>query len=272
VPLITTTAPTAPPVGVKPVSVGVGNTVKLGTLCTVTPLLVTEILPVDVPDGTTATMEDEEDDVTVADTPLKDTTGDGPKLLPLIVTLAPAAALVGVKLEMLGVGSTVKLVPLLIVTPFTCIEIAPVLAPAGTVVAILDVVDEVIVAGVPLNDTIGVVLKFVPEMLTIAPTAPLVGENSTIVGVESTVKFDPLVILTPFTNMEMGPVNAPPGTTVLMVVALKEFTIAATPLKDTVGVVLKLVPVIVTNAPTAPLVGEKEVSVGVERTVKLSVL
>lgn len=139
-PLIVTVAPTAPLMGVKFAIVGVGNTVKLGMLKIVTPPVVTDILPVVVPSGTTTVMLEALDDRTVADTPLNDTNGDALKLLPLIVMMALAAPLVGVKLDMDGAGRTVKLDPLLILILFTVIAMSPVVAPAGTLVAILDVV------------------------------------------------------------------------------------------------------------------------------------
>ena len=130
--MINTEAPTAASTGEKLVTVGEGNPVKLAVLCTVTPLEVTAILPVDAPVGTIAVILDDPAEVTVAVTPLKVTTGEAPKLFPLITMLAPGAPLDGVKPEMEGVGSTVKLVALEIVTPFTMIDIGPVEALAGT--------------------------------------------------------------------------------------------------------------------------------------------
>jgi hypothetical protein len=252
--------------------VGVGRTVKLEELSTVTPLVVTDIFPVDVPEGTIAVMAEAVDDNTVAETPLKDTSGEALKLLPLMVMVAPSAPLEGVKPEIAGVGNTRKLDPLLIVIPFTLIEIGPVFAPTGTVVAILDVVPEVTVAVVPLKVTPCMVLKFVPEMVTAVLTAPLMGLNPVMVGVGNTVKIDPEVMVTPFTVMDIAPVVAPAGTAVVIVVVVNELTDAVTPLKDTVGVVLKFVPVMVTIAPSAPLVGLKPLTVGVDRITKLLVL
>lgn len=272
VPVIVTVALTAPLFGVKLVMVGVAKTLKLAELTIVMPLVVMDIFPVEVPDGTTAVILEEVEETTVAETPLNNTTGDALKLFPLIVMVAPAAPLVGVKLDMLGVGNTEKLDPLLIVIPFTVIKIGPELAPIGTLVAILDVVEDDTVAAVPLNDTMGVVIKFVPEIFTGVPTAPLRGVNPVIVGISSTVKFEPLVIVTPFTAMEIGPVNALAGTVVVMVVAVDEFTVANIPLNVTEGVVLKFVPVRVTIAPSEPLDGLKPVKVGVAKTTKLAVL
>jgi hypothetical protein len=65
-----------------------------------------------------------------------------------------------------------------------------------------EVVAAVTVAVVPLNLTTlfaGVVLKFVPEIVTVAPTAPFDGENPVKVGVGKTVKLEALVNVTPLT-------------------------------------------------------------------------
>lgn len=274
VPEIVTVAPTAPLFGVKLVMVGVANTVKLAELKIVMPLVVTEIFPVEVPKGTIAVILDPLEPVTIAETPLNNTTGtiEVLKLFPLIMMVAPAAPSIGVKPDMLGVGSTEKLDPLLMVIPLTVNDIGPELAPVGTLVAILDVVEEDTVAGVPLNDTTGVVRKFVPEIFTGVPTAPLKGSKSISVGVASTVKFEPPVIVMPFTVSEIGPVNAFTGTVTFILLVVDEFTVAGIPLNETEGVVLKFVPVIVTMAPSEPLEGLNPIIVGVDRTTKLFVL
>jgi len=186
-----------------------------------------------------------------------------------MVTVAPTAPLVGEKLVIAGDGSTVKFDAVLSVIPFTVMEIGfePGAAPAGTVASILVWVNEGVEAAVPLNDTIGVVLKFVPEIFTRVPTAPLAGLKALIVGVGSTVKFEPLVKVTPLTVTDIGPVPALAGTLVVMLVVVKLVTIAGMPLKETEGAVRKFVPVMVTVAPTAPLVGEKPTNVGLARKV-----
>jgi len=58
-------------------------------------------------------------------------------------------------------------VPLGIVT-----STGPVVAPEGTVVLISDFETTANVAGVPLNVTLVVPVRFVPKILTGAPTAP----------------------------------------------------------------------------------------------------
>jgi hypothetical protein len=194
------------------------------------------------------------------------------KFVPEIVTVEPTAPLRGLKLVMDGVGNTVKLDELVIVTPLVITEIGPSRAPAGTTVVILVVVEDVTLATTPLNDTEGDPLKFVPEIITVAPTAPLTGLKPVIVGVARTVKFEELETVTPLTVTDINPDVAPGGTVVVMLVAVEEETVASVPLKRTifsVGVVLKLVPVMVMVVPSAPLLGVKLEMVGEATTIKL---
>jgi hypothetical protein len=88
-------------------------------------------------------------------------------------------------------------------------------------------------------------------MVTIAPTAPLVGVKLLITGV-GTVKFVALVPVIPFTVTEIGPVVAPNGTEVVILVVVEAVTTLATPLNSTVfadGTLLKSEPVITTTTP-----------------------
>ena len=204
-------------VGLNPEITGVGNTVKFELLLTVMPLVVTEIFPVEARAGTVTVMEVAVGvPVTVAATPLKKTKGEGPKLVPLIMIVAPTAPLVGVKLLIVGVGKTVKLDALVMVTPFTVMEIGPVAASAGTVLSIFVVVAELTAGRLLKNETAGVVIKLVPVIFTRVPTAPLAGSIMEIVGVGNTVKLEAVLMVIPFTVTEMGPVNAPAGTVVVM--------------------------------------------------------
>jgi hypothetical protein len=257
--------------------VGAGTTSKLEALVTVTPLDVTEMGPSAAPAGTVTTMVVALEEVTVALTPLKNsTTGDAPKLVTLMVIVAPTAPVAGVKPVIAGVGSTVKLEALDTVTPLEVTEIGPVAAPAGTVTTMVVALEEVTVALMPLkNCTTGEAPKLVPVRVTVAPGAPLVGEKLVMAGVASTVKLEALVAVTPDVVTEIGPVDAPEGTSTVNEVEAAPVTVAAVPLNSTMlldGVVLKLVPVIVTVAPTAPLVGEKLVMVGGASTSKLDAL
>lgn len=169
------------------------------------------------------------------------------------------------------VVETVKLFALVAVPHAVVTEMGPDEAPPGTATTKLVAVADETVAFVPLNATVllaGVVLKFVPVIVTDAPTAPVAGVNDVIVGAMQpfTVKLFALVAVIPFTVTVIFPVVAPAGTVVVIDVAVLAVTTAVVPLKFTVlfgGVVLKLVPVIVTVAPMLPLAGVKLMMVGV---------
>jgi hypothetical protein len=281
VPEIVTVAVTAPLVGLNPVIVGEGSTVNSEELDTITPvpLTSTDTKPEEAPKGTIAVMPVAVEAVTVANVPLNSTTllsGVVLKLAPEITTVAPTDAARGAIPEIRGVGKTVKDEALVMVTPLVVTLIGPVVAPAGTVVVRLEDVAAVTVANVPLNRTTlfeGVVLKLVPEIVTVALKEPLVGVKVVMVGEGNTVKFDALVIVTPvpLTLTEIGPEVAPAGTDVVRLVDVAAVTVASVPLKRTTllaGIVLKFVPVITTEALTAPLPGENPERVGVGTTVK----
>src|SRR3989442_952849 len=194
------------------------------------------------------------------------------KFVPVIVTLAPAGPLVGEKLVIVGGGMTVKLLALIAVPPDVVTLIGPVVAPLGRVVAIE--VDEFTVklAATPLMVTDVTPVKFVPAIVTLVPTGPLVGEKLVIVGGGMTVKLLARVAVPADVVTLIGPVVAPPGT--VAVIDVDEFTVklALVPLKRTAVAPVKVAPVIVTLVPTGPLVGEKLVIVGRGMTVKLLAL
>src|SRR5436309_5452913 len=111
-------------------------------------------------------------------------------------------------------ADTVKVLALVAVPPDVVTLSGPVVAPAGTVawIAVVDVTVKV-VALVPLNRTAVTPVKFVPLMVTFAPTGPLGGEKLVMVGAladrseERRVGDDPPDVVTP-----SGPVVAPAGT------------------------------------------------------------
>lgn len=126
----------------------------------------------------------------------------------------------------------------------------------------------IVVAVVPLNFTVlvpWVVPKFDPVIVTELPPVPVVGDKLAMVGAGTTVNEEPL-LSTPLTLTTTFPVAAPVGTVALIEVALQlpnEVTVV--PLNFTVLVPLdepKFVPVMVTNVPTAPDVGDRVVMVG----------
>ena len=269
VPVIVTAVPTAPEVGDRLVMLGADVTVKLTPLLA-TPPTVTTTFPVVAPAGTDVAMLVALQLVVVAVVPLNFTVPVDPKFVPVIVTAVPTAPEVGDRLVMLGADVTVKLTPLL-ATPPTVTTTFPVVAPAGTDVAMLVALQLVVVAVVPLNFTVPVDPKFVPVIVTAVPTAPEVGDRLVMLGADVTVKLTPL-LATPPTVTTTFPVVAPAGTDVAMLVALQLVVVAVVPLNVTVPVDPKFVPVIVTAVPTAPEVGDRLVMLGADVTVKLTPL
>ena len=113
-----------------------------------------------------------------------------PKFDPLIVTGVPTLPDVGDRVVILGVGTTVKLTPLLLVK-FTFTTTLPVVAPLGTGTVILVLlqfeVGDTVPTDVPLKVTVLVPCvdpKFVPVIVTEAPTAPDMGNKLLMVGLD----------------------------------------------------------------------------------------
>src|SRR5437667_8170472 len=157
VPAIVTAVATGPLVGDRLVIVGGTVTVKATPLLA-SPLTVTTTLPVVAPDGTGTTMLVADQLVGVAVIPLNVTVllnCVAPKLVPVIVTAVATGPLVGDRLVIVGVGSTVtKKAPPLLASPPTVTMTLPVVAPAGTGATML-VADQLVgVAVVPLNATV----------------------------------------------------------------------------------------------------------------------
>ncbi len=114
--------------------------------------------------------------------------------------------------------------------------------------------------------------KLLPLIVTEAPTAPELGARPLMLGAGTTVNETPLVA-TLFTVITTLPVVAPDGTGATMEVALQLATPAVLPLNLTVFVPWvepNPLPVIVMDAPTAPLFGERALMFGV--TVNLTPL
>ncbi len=189
VPVIVTSSPTypvesagRPEAGVNEVNVGGKITVKSFIDVAVVPSNVTVIFPVVAPAGTVVEIVVAVEAVTVAVVLLNFTTlfaGVVLKSVPLIVTVAPINPDAGVN-EVIVWEITVKSSADDAVAPLEATEIFPVVAPAGTVVEILVVVDEDTVAEMPLNSTLfkdAVSWKPVPVMVTDVPTFPEPGEK-----------------------------------------------------------------------------------------------
>lgn len=71
--------------------------------------------------------------------------------------------------------------------------------------------------------------KLFPAIITEAPITPDAGERLVMLGVETTVKIDPL-LFTPLTYTSTFPVVAPGGTITVMLVAFQFITAAFPPL------------------------------------------
>src|SRR5438094_7909420 len=92
-----------------------------------------------------------------------------------MVTLLPTSPLVGVKLVMVGGFTTVNAPVLVAVPPGVVTLSVPVVAPAGTAAWMVVGAASVKLALTPLNATAVAPVKFVPLMVTLVPTSPLVG-------------------------------------------------------------------------------------------------
>ena len=147
---------------------------------------------------------------------MKRTTVVPAKLAPVIVTKAPTRPLTGANDAIEGSGGmTVKSSVLAAEPPGVVTLSWPLVAPAGTA-ALICVPDATLkVAEVPLNRTAVVPEKFVPVIVTAAPTRPLVGVNDAIVGAGGmTVKSSVLVAVPPGVVTLSFPLVAPGGTLV----------------------------------------------------------
>jgi len=202
-----------------------------------------------------------------------------PKLLPPIVTAAPTGPEVTERLVMLGVDDvvTVNVTPLL-ATPPTFTTTFPVVAPLGTVTAMPVALQlDAAPAPVPLNVTVLVPWldpKLLPLIVTAVPTGPEVTERLVMLGVDDVVTVNVTPALeTPPAVTTTFPVVAPLGTVTVMLVALQLDAVPAlVPLKVTVLVPWldpKLVPAIVTAAPTGPEGTDRLVMLGTVFTVRL---
>jgi hypothetical protein len=168
---------------------------------------------------------------------------------------------VGLKLLMTGV--TRNEVGLGAGPPGAVTVITPVVAPAGTVAVIL--VFEFTtnaVAAVPLKLTAVLPVKPLPLIVTEVPTGPLAGENEVTLAGGATVNV-PLVAVPPGVVTLTVPLTAPVGTVVLIWMSETTVKVAVLLLENLTDVVpVKLVPLMVTGRPIAPLAGDSEVMAG----------
>jgi len=138
VPVITTAVPTGPLPGLKPEMVGAGTfTVKLLAEMAVPFGVVTEILPVVVPEATVAVICVALFTVKLAAAVELNLTAVAPvKLVPVIVTEVPLPPLVGLKLVIVGAFRIVKLVADAAVPAGVPTRILPVVVLLATVAVI----------------------------------------------------------------------------------------------------------------------------------------
>jgi hypothetical protein len=278
VPVIVTDVPTGPEVGDRLVMLG-GTVTVNATLLLARPPTVTTTLPVVAPLGTaTVMLVPLQLAAVAAEVPLKVTVllaRVAPKFVPVIVTDVPTGPEVGDRLVMLGGTVTVNATPLL-ARPPTVTTTFPVVAPLGTAMVMLVPVQLAAVpAEAPLKVTVllpWVAPKFVPVIVTAVPTGPDVSDRLVMLGGTVTVKLEPLLARPP-TVTTTFPVVAPLGTATVMLVPLQLVAVPAfVPLNATVlppCVAPKFVPVIVTEVPTGPEVGERLVMLGGTVTVNV---
>jgi hypothetical protein len=108
----------------------------------------------------------------------------GSKPLPLIVTEVPAAPIVGEN-PVMATAATMNALAEVTVPASEATEIAPVVAPTGTVATRCPALAEVTVAVTPLNFTVfafSELLKPLPVIVTAVPTGPLAGANDSMVS------------------------------------------------------------------------------------------
>ena len=180
VPLMLMTAPAAAVLGAKDVIAGADKKVKPASDA-LPPGVVRLTAPV-APVPTIATIDVEE-------TTVNDETGVPPnviadvllKLVPVILIIAPADALVGAKDVILG--ADIKVNPGRDALPPGVVRLTAPVAPVPTI-ATIDVEETTVndVTAVPPNVIAEVPVKFVPVMLMIAPAAAVTGAKLVIVG------------------------------------------------------------------------------------------
>src|SRR5437867_8271099 len=100
-------------------------------------------------------------------------------------------------------------------------------------------------APVPLKATAVAPVKFVPLIVTLVPTGPLVGVKLVVVGALAvTVKLLALVAVPPAVVTLAGLVAAPAGTVAWIAVAAPTVKLSPVPLKATAVATVKFVPLL----------------------------
>jgi hypothetical protein len=269
VPVMVTVSPAAADDGVNELIAGAEIKVKLLEEFAVPPGVVTDIVPV-APFPTTAVMLVALTTVKeVAAVPPKLTAVAPVKLVPVMVTVSPAAADDGVNELIAGAGIKVKLPEEIAVPPGVVIDIVPLVPLATTAVILVALTTVKEVAAVPPKLTAVAPIKLVPVMVTVSPAPADDGVNEPMLGAGIKVKLLEELAVPPGVVTDIIPV-VPLATTAVMLVAfttVKE--VAAVPPKLTAVAPVKLVPIMVTIAPVAADDGVNELMVGAGINVKL---
>ena len=269
VPLMLMIAPAAALVGAKDVMVGEGTDeggINIKPTSDALPPGVLRLTTPVVPVPTIATIE-------VDDTIVNDETGVPPsvianvllKLVPVILIIAPAAALVGAKDVILGADIKVK--PASDALPPGVVRLTAPVAPVPTI-ATIEVEETTVndVTGVPPNVIIEVPVKFVPVMLITAPAAALVGAKDVMVGEgtdEGGINIKPASdALPPGVVRLTAPVAPVPTVATIDVEETTVNDVTGIPPNVIIEVPVKFVPLMLMIAPAAALVGAKDVMVG----------
>ena len=234
----------------------------------VPPGVVTLTLPL-VPLATTAVMDVALSTLNeAAAVPPKLTAVAPVKLVPVIVTVLPDLAEVGVNEVIVGTGTYVNVPDEVAVPPGVVTEMVP-LVPLATT-AVMDVALTTLneAAAVPPKLTAVAPVKLVPVIVTVVPLPADVGVKELITRAGTNV--NPASVAVPPGVVTLILPLVPPATTAVMDVALTTLNeAAAVPPKLTAVAPVKLVPVIVTVAPGTAEVGLNEVIVGTGKYVNV---
>jgi hypothetical protein len=265
VPVILMTVPNAAVIGAKEVMVGAGMNVNPSNEA-VPPGVVRLTAPVD-PVPTMATIDVEE-------TTVNELTGVPPnvmanvlsKFVPVILMSAPAAAVVGAKVVIVGAGINVK--PANDAVPPGVVKLTAPDDPVPTM-ATIDVADITVneVTGVPPNVMANVLSKFVPVILMSVPAPAVIGAKEVIVGAGMNVNPSNEAV-PPGVVRLTAPVDPLPTTAMIDVDETTVNELTGVPPNVMANVLSKFVPVILMTVPNAAVIGAKAVIVGAGMKVK----
>ena len=268
-PVIVTTVPAGPLIGHSDVTDG---PMVSAVVLTASAVPRTDTGPVNASFGTVAVICVGETTVKVAFAvePVNDTQLTEVRLVPVIVTVEPGEAVVGVK-ELI-VGGAAKSSLAVAVPAGAVMLIGPLVRLAGTVAV-------TVVADTTLNDAAGVVPKrtavapdrFAPVMVTVVPVAPRAGEKLLIAG-DETVKVPVLAAVLTGVSTEISPDTAFAGTATVIEVAVTEVGLIARPLNFTAVAPVKFAPVTVRLVPVAPAAGLNDAIAGEVVTKQVSLV